>query len=160
MAALLFNTPFEHKKFRNVIENGVPYVGQDLGISKASSYEPPAGYKLVAESGQTIVFDKATDVAYGANGKFSFLSGQVGNILFDRATFGDPVVGIYKAGYAKIEPEPVALLDAALAGHPEEEAEVPAVVTTTNSKKYIGAGIGIIALIAIILIYKKMKSKK
>ncbi|MCF7733780.1 MAG: hypothetical protein K9N23_18975, partial [Akkermansiaceae bacterium] len=59
----------------------------------------PAGYTWSANEGQTVNFAGTVDVAYGANGQFSYLYGVTGNITFNNATFGDPIGGVVKAGY-------------------------------------------------------------
>ncbi len=62
----------------------------------------PVGYTWCAQEHQTVVFDKVVDVAYGANGKFYYKYGVTGSITFNNATFGDPNVGVFKAGYYKL----------------------------------------------------------
>jgi hypothetical protein len=41
------------------------------------------------------------DVAYGANGSYNYRTNVTGTITFNNATFGDPIVGVAKAGYFK-----------------------------------------------------------
>jgi hypothetical protein len=41
------------------------------------------------------------DVAYGANGSFNYLYGVTGTIVFNNATFGDPIPGVAKSGFFK-----------------------------------------------------------
>jgi hypothetical protein len=104
MAALMFNTPwaFKQQAYRHTIgPDGTPYAGQDLGAKRASNYTPPAGFEIIAEQGQTISLDQATDVAYGAAGSFNYKSEVTGSIIFDDATFGDPLPGYFKAGYRR-----------------------------------------------------------
>jgi LPXTG-motif cell wall-anchored protein len=134
MAALMFGTKYaEKKKHRNAIENGEPYSGQDLGTTRASSYAPPSGYTLVAEVGQTMVYENPTDLAYGANGKFNYKKGFTGTITFGDDVFGDPLPGVVKAGYAKTA-------DA---------------VASSSSKGLVIAGLIALAGIAAFIIYKK-----
>lgn len=41
------------------------------------------------------------DVAYGKQGTYAYKYGVTGSVTFDNATFGDPLVGVLKAGYFK-----------------------------------------------------------
>jgi len=61
----------------------------------------PPGYVKVCNEHDTVYFDHPVDVAYGANGQFAFQSGVSGSVTFDNARFGDPIVGVFKAGYYK-----------------------------------------------------------
>ncbi len=61
----------------------------------------PIGYIRSVGENQTAYFDSPVDVAYGANGQFAFRNNVSGNIRFDNATFGDPIVGTYKYGWYK-----------------------------------------------------------
>ena len=60
----------------------------------------PPGYVKVCDENQSYNFGTAVvDVAYGMNGKFYFQTEVTGVIPFTNARFGDPNVGIFKAGY-------------------------------------------------------------
>ncbi len=62
----------------------------------------PVGYTYCAEEGQSFTLMGICDVAYGANGQFSYLYGQTGSITYTNATFGgDPIPGVAKKGYYK-----------------------------------------------------------
>lgn len=59
----------------------------------------PPGFIYCADEHETSSFDVPVDVAYGANGQFAFEYGVSGDVTFENARFGDPVVGTFKAGY-------------------------------------------------------------
>lgn len=59
----------------------------------------PPGYIYCCQENQSHTFDSPVDVAYGKDGQFAFMSGVTGTITFNNATFGDPNVGVLKAGY-------------------------------------------------------------
>jgi|WetSurMetagenome_2_1015567.scaffolds.fasta_scaffold303921_2 hypothetical protein len=155
MPAITFQTRYDkRKRFKNVIENGEPYVGQDLGPNRAINYTPPSGFELVAEEGQTVEFTTPTDVAFGAAGVFEYKYGVQGKVTFNTATFGDPIPDYFKAGYAKAsEGVPAAGNDLENSG-----AEVPAPVVQSSNKKYIYMGIGVLVLG--LLVYMGVKKAK
>lgn len=66
-------------------------MGADIGL--------PAGYVRIASENQSYTFSGLNDVAYGADGFYSFRSGVTGTITFNNQTFGDPLVGTRKFGY-------------------------------------------------------------
>jgi hypothetical protein len=73
-------------------------------ITSAMATDPPAlndisTYLVCAGEGQSFVLPQVCDVAYGANGKFVFKAAQVGTVVFNNATFGDPIPGVVKSGY-------------------------------------------------------------
>ena len=59
----------------------------------------PSGYIYCATEDQTVTFDTPVDVAYGKDGEYFFQQGVSGDVTFDNARFGDPNVGMLKAGY-------------------------------------------------------------
>ena len=61
----------------------------------------PAGYTWCANENQAYTLPGTCDVAYGANGAFNYKYSQTGTITFNNATFGDPIIGVVKAGYYK-----------------------------------------------------------
>ncbi len=61
----------------------------------------PANYTFAANEGGSYTFTQPVDVAYGANGSFFYRYGVTGTIVFDNATFGDPIPGVVKSGYFK-----------------------------------------------------------
>jgi hypothetical protein len=62
----------------------------------------PSGYSYVVGEGASYTFTGLVDVAYGANGIFNYLYGVTGTIVFNNATFGDPVPGVAKSGFFKV----------------------------------------------------------
>jgi hypothetical protein len=78
--------------FSNAVWGGDP----DFGVLKAGYFMP---YTQCATEGQSYTFSSPTDVAFGANGKYAFLYAVTGTITFNNATFGDPNIGVFKAGY-------------------------------------------------------------
>jgi gingipain R len=60
-----------------------------------------SGYTWCAYENGSYTFTEKVDVAYGASGKYYFKYGVTGKITFNNATFGDPIVGVYKSGYYK-----------------------------------------------------------
>jgi len=72
----------------NIVANGTTPVG-------------PAGYTWCASENGSYTFSQTVDVAYGANGAFNYKSAVSGTITFNNATFGDPIVGVVKAGFYK-----------------------------------------------------------
>jgi hypothetical protein len=73
-------------------------------VSVTATYQSsggPAGYTWCAYEHQSYTFTQKVDVAYGANGKFYYKYGVTGTIAFNNATFGDPIVGVFKSGYYK-----------------------------------------------------------
>jgi hypothetical protein len=61
----------------------------------------PTGYSYVVGEGGSYTFSGPVDVAYGANGSFNYLYGVTGTIVFNNATFGDPIPGVAKSGFFK-----------------------------------------------------------
>ena len=62
----------------------------------------PPGYIFACNENQTYDFGTSVvDVAYGKNGTYAFQTGVTGLITFNNARFGDPLVGVFKAGYYK-----------------------------------------------------------
>jgi len=66
-----------------------------------SAIAGPAGYTWCAGENGSFTLPGTCDVAYGANGSFSYLYGRTGTITFNNATFGDPAPGVAKAGFYK-----------------------------------------------------------
>jgi glycosyltransferase involved in cell wall biosynthesis len=65
------------------------------------STDGPLGYTFCANEKESYVLKSECDVAYGVENKFNFLYKQKGNIIFDNATFGDPVPNKIKYGFYK-----------------------------------------------------------
>jgi beta-glucanase (GH16 family) len=67
----------------------------------------PAEYSYCAPENATCALPGVSDVAYGANGAFSYKYGVSGTITFNNVTFGDPIPGVVKAGFYKLSASPV-----------------------------------------------------
>lgn len=76
--------------------NNTTFRDPDPGVVKAGYYMP---YTLCAVEGQSNTFSSPTDVAFGANGHYSFQYAVTGTVVFNTNTFGDPAFGVVKAGY-------------------------------------------------------------
>ncbi len=61
----------------------------------------PSGWIKCADEGGTCTLSGNNDVAFGANGKFAYKIGVTGSIAFNNGVFGDPIPGVFKAGYYK-----------------------------------------------------------
>lgn len=61
----------------------------------------PVGYVLSTGENSSANFPTPVDVAYGANGQYYYRAGVSGTVIFNNASFGDPIVGTYKYGYYK-----------------------------------------------------------
>ncbi|MCX6878852.1 MAG: hypothetical protein NTW21_34330 [Verrucomicrobia bacterium] len=60
----------------------------------------PPGYIYCCDEDKTYNFGTTVvDVAYGKNGTYAYQAGVSGSITFNNARFGDPLVGVFKAGY-------------------------------------------------------------
>lgn len=60
----------------------------------------PAGYLYACAEDASYNFGTTVvDLAYGKNGTYAFKAGVTGTVTFNNATFGDPLVGTFKAGY-------------------------------------------------------------
>jgi hypothetical protein len=99
-ADTLRNTTRTARPFRLGREGDAVAGGALLTASAAGG---PAGYTRCATEGERITLQVASDVAYGAKGRFRYLTRQIGTITFDNATFGDPVPGVQKAGWVRSE---------------------------------------------------------
>jgi hypothetical protein len=73
--------------------------------NNATNGEGPVGFIKCTFDNSAFNFNEIVDVAYGANGKFKYISCVFGTIKFDSKTFGDPIPGIEKAGYYRIVPK-------------------------------------------------------
>ncbi|BCX49099.1 hypothetical protein HAHE_30070 [Haloferula helveola] len=61
----------------------------------------PPGYIYCCDEDEMVNFPYPVDVAYGKNGSYYYEEAVVGDITFNNARFGDPLVGTFKAGYFK-----------------------------------------------------------
>jgi hypothetical protein len=62
----------------------------------------PAGYIHACDENESYNFGTTVvDLAYGKNGTYGYQTGMTGWITFNNARFGDPLVGVFKAGYFK-----------------------------------------------------------
>lgn len=72
-----------------------------LPLDEGVATSLPVGYIQAAVENQSVNFDRPVDLAYGANGSYYYRSNISGNVTFNNATFGDPIVGTFKRGYYK-----------------------------------------------------------
>ena len=61
----------------------------------------PAGYAYATTEGRHLHVSGVVDVAYGANGQFTFKMGVTGKIDCGNDVFGDPNHGVHKSCYVK-----------------------------------------------------------
>ncbi|MGO9873886.1 MAG: hypothetical protein ACLPVY_08805 [Acidimicrobiia bacterium] len=61
----------------------------------------PAGFSYVVGEGGTVNLSGVNDVAYGANGKFTYEYAVAGSVSCSNSTFGDPNKGVRKACFVK-----------------------------------------------------------
>jgi len=65
----------------------------------------PAGYTWCANENASFALNGTCDVAYGANGSFTYLYSQSGTLAFTNSTFGrDPLPNVVKYGFYKTSP--------------------------------------------------------
>ncbi len=125
-------------RFSYLLANGAR-VGTSMQMPLTSAVIPtlPAGYTQVCAENQSYTFSSTVpvDVAYGVSGGFTFRQGVTGTITFNNTNFGDPYVGVVKAGYwrprAPYEIKSLASGQMCVAVYPQR---IPAFLTT------IGAG--------------------
>jgi alpha-L-rhamnosidase len=79
-------------------------VGSGSHTFQRAATPGPAGYAYCANENGTYTLPGTCDVAFGANGSYSYLYGKTGSITFNTTTFGgvDPDPGVVKAGYFKL----------------------------------------------------------
>jgi PKD repeat protein len=70
--------------------------------------DPLAGYTFCANEYQRCSFSGAKDVAYGADGRFTYKTNITDGIDCTNAVFGDPIPGVYKACYTRPSAPPTA----------------------------------------------------
>lgn len=75
-----------------------------LQLASGVNYTPPSGYTLCAYENQRCSFSDRRDVAYGANGVFTYRYGITGGIDCTNAVFGDPLSGVVKACFTRSAP--------------------------------------------------------
>jgi len=74
--------------------------GSPTGTTLITSLSGILNYKFVCSENQTEFFSTPVDVAFGANGSYSYLYGVNGSFTFNNTTFGgDPAPGIVKSGF-------------------------------------------------------------
>lgn len=70
----------------------------------ANSGGQPAGYAWAAPENNSYNFGvTSVDVAYGSYGSYNYLYNKSGAVTFNNAIFGDPIPGVAKMGYYKIQ---------------------------------------------------------
>ena len=75
------------------------YVDELLAMQTGVGGNDISTYTACAGENGSFTLTGVCDVAYGANGSYVFRGGQSGTIAFNNATFGDPIVGVYKQGF-------------------------------------------------------------
>lgn len=104
---------FNNATFRDPAYNTVK-----SGYYKVTNTTGPAGYTYCAPESGTFTFSQPVDVAYGAQGGFSYQTNVTGTVTFSNAVFGDPKPGTVKSGWFKVRaplpPAPPALSTANL----------------------------------------------
>jgi hypothetical protein len=140
---------------------------------------PPIGYVLVAMENGIRSFSTPTNLAFGANNSFKFLTNKSGNVKFDIATFGgDPARNYVKGGFAEVSianatevtqaaattnsqdaqhsaDEAIAMAQAAVA-----KAQADAAKAAKTKKIIIYSAIGVGVLIAGIIVFRMIKKRK
>ncbi|MBN8460453.1 MAG: hypothetical protein J0M04_21700 [Verrucomicrobia bacterium] len=72
----------------------------DISLTAGAGTGLPAGYLFACNENQSYNFGTTVvDVAYGKNGTYAYQTGVSGSVTFNNARFGDPLVGVVKAGY-------------------------------------------------------------
>jgi len=72
----------------------------DIDLTTSGFSGLPPGYLFACHERESYNFGTAVvDVAYGMNGVYAFQTGVTGLITFNNARFGDPLWGVFKAGY-------------------------------------------------------------
>jgi hypothetical protein len=81
------------------LKSGVRQSYSEPLVTGINSALPP-GYVKVCDENQSYDFGtQKVDVAYGVSGRFFFQTDVSGVVAFNNARFGDPNVGLFKAGY-------------------------------------------------------------
>jgi hypothetical protein len=99
---------FKAAQCGTVTFNGAAFGDPIQGVAKAGYYRFAFGlqdistYTKCANEWESFTLPRMCDVAYGANGKFVFKPAQSGTVVFNNATFGDPISGVAKAGYYRL----------------------------------------------------------
>jgi LPXTG-motif cell wall-anchored protein len=132
---------------------------------------PPPGYELVAMEHGIRTFYSATNVAYGANGHFLYKTGVIGSFTFSNETFGgDPAKNNDKGGFAEITAinatdiksmkdqtaADVAAANPNSSGVVVDNSSTPS-TTSSTTKWLIYGGLGLVAIIGGIFLFKKFK---
>lgn len=99
-AADAFDSPTQ-LRFR-YFDNGTrKEVTKNLGGSWSLPNMPPLGYVDVGDENDRVTFNTPHDLAYGKIGAFAYIDNFTGTIRFDNDTFGDPIRGTRKRGFAR-----------------------------------------------------------
>ena len=69
--------------------------------TNAATTGGPVGYTFCSNEGQNCILTGTQDIAYGADGSFSYLTNQAGSVGCNNGTFGDPISGVSKSCYVK-----------------------------------------------------------
>ena len=105
------NFRYLHNKTGNVSFNTSTFGDPNIGVLKGGFYKRrpfttapvgPAGYTWCSTENGSFTLPGVCDVAYGANGKFVYKSGQSRTVTFNNSTYGpDPIGGVAKSGFYK-----------------------------------------------------------
>lgn len=88
------------RKFQ--FENGWLTISNHIDSTGSVTSNTPAGYVWAGYEGQSVNLGGTFDVAFGAQGSYSFKTGQTGTVTFNSTTFGgDPLPGQPKNAYIK-----------------------------------------------------------
>ncbi len=74
-----------------------------LGSSVAWADQAPPGYTYCAGENGRCNFQGTGDVAYGANGKFTYRQNQRDGVDCNNGVFGDPIYGTVKSCYVRVQ---------------------------------------------------------
>ena len=105
------NFRYLHNKTGSVSFNTSTFGDPNIGVLKGGFYKRrpfatapvgPAGYTWCSTENGSFTLPGICDVAYGANGKFVYKSGQSRTVTFNNSTYGpDPIGGVAKSGFYK-----------------------------------------------------------
>ena len=83
-------------------DNGIrKEVIKDYGGEWTKANMPPLGYVDVADENDSVTFNTPHDLAYGKVGAFAYIDNFTGTVTYNNDTFGDPLVGTRKRGFAR-----------------------------------------------------------
>src|SRR5690606_30229615 len=94
---------FDDKTFGSTRIQGAPKAGYMKPSQSLQNHSQNIDdYKFAANENQSKTYTRPVDLAYGANGKYHFITNFTGTIRFDNESFGgDPSPGTRKQGYVR-----------------------------------------------------------